>query len=145
MLSYLLRLTLLIQLLIHTTPLSVSRGQFLRKCAATIPITLLAPEVSYAASSTSSPPVILVLVLGGSGRTGMSCTEVSLKTGYATISTTRSGSDPFKVVKLPLQQSELYTFGGAVDVKSVESISRALDEYKVRRFDGEKDELSPFY
>lgn len=59
----------------------------------------------------------------------MATTELLLKSGSSVISTTRSGNDPFKVVKLPPSSSSLYTYGGSVDVRDLTSIQSAIESY----------------
>ncbi|GMI20095.1 hypothetical protein TrCOL_g7067 [Triparma columacea] len=60
----------------------------------------------------------------------MTTTEALLKRGFNVVSTTRSGNDPFKVIKLPSAEKALYSFGGAVDVTKPEDIVSAISTYK---------------
>jgi hypothetical protein len=57
-------------------------------------------------------------------------TEALLQRGFNVVSTTRSGNDPFKVIKLPSAEKDLYSFGGAVDVTKPEDIVSAISTYK---------------
>ena len=60
----------------------------------------------------------------------MTTTEALLKRGFKVVSTTRSGNDPFKVIKLPQLEKDLYTFGKTVDVTKPNDITSAIATYK---------------
>lgn len=70
-----------------------------------------------------------VLILGGSGRTAMAFTEASIAAGYKPISTTRSGKDPFQMVKLPADVKDNYAFGGECDVTKAADVAAKVNEF----------------
>ena len=103
---------------------SLSRGQFLSSTAAMTAALVGAPESSLAAAAPASKATS-VLVLGASGRTGMSVVTECLRREIKVISATRSGSDPFKVIKL--DKTNYTPFPEGVDVKDAESVRRAIE------------------
>ena len=82
-------------------------------------------------STTSLPygtPTNPILIIGGSGRTGMAVAEQLATSGLSTVVSTRSGRDPFAKIKLPPDVRERLQFyaAGGVDVRDIDSIIQAL-------------------
>ena len=74
-----------------------------------------------------------VAIIGGSGRTGMAVAEnLAGELGQMqTVLMTRSGKDPFQIVKLPPATKErISLFGNSVDVRDANSILSAFQETK---------------
>lgn len=92
---------------------ATTRSDFLRS-AVVLPLLPLLPSQTLAAF----PKNPVVLVLGASGRSGMSTIEACLKRSIPCTSATRTGTDPFKVVKL--DKSNYTPYPEPVDVKDVE-------------------------
>lgn len=87
--------------------------------------------LSHAAASIGTSSDQPVVILGGGGRTGMAVAEALAKEGLYAVTTTRSGNDPFRVIKLPQDiKSRLTHFEGSVDVCQPSSLLEALREIK---------------
>ena len=82
-------------------------------------------------SSSSMPgtsPDAPICILGASGRTGMAVAETLTKAGMYACTMTRSGSDPFQIIKLPPDAKaklQHYATSG-VDVRNSDAVLAAL-------------------
>ncbi|GMH74518.1 hypothetical protein TrST_g2279 [Triparma strigata] len=108
-----------------TSSLLATRGEVI-KAAMALPLAILPLTASAAALPSSKPPV--VLVLGASGRSGMSTIEACLKRSIPCTSATRTGSDPFKVVKL--DKSYYTPYPSPVDVTDLSSLKAVIEAVK---------------
>ena len=101
-----------------------TRSDFLRISTAAViaPTLLSSPSPVFAKGESATPSV---LVLGASGRTGMSVVSECLSRGIPVTAATRSGTDPFKVIKLDKTNYKPYATG--VDVKDAAAVKAAVD------------------
>ena len=69
-----------------------------------------------------------IVIIGGGGRTGMAIAEVCAKESQLySIPLTRTGRDPFQIIKLPPSVKEyLPTYSSPVDVRDISSITKAF-------------------
>lgn len=96
---------------------SVVFGGGLRRRDALVAASSLLILASDDAAVADDGPV--VLILGAGGRTGMAVADAATAAGLRTVTTTRTGADPFRVVRLPPASRErLSHLDAPVDVTS---------------------------
>ena len=118
-----------------TTTTTETRRQSLVKLISTVStvgIYTVFPSPTFATEDTSTNNSNKrVAIIGGSGRTGMSVAETIASDAYKMngIIMTRSGKDPFQIVKLPSSTKErLSLYPGTVDVRNANGVLQALKE-----------------
>eukprot|EP00547_Thalassionema_nitzschioides_P000481 CAMPEP_0194206128 /NCGR_PEP_ID=MMETSP0156-20130528/5232_1 /TAXON_ID=33649 /ORGANISM="Thalassionema nitzschioides, Strain L26-B" /LENGTH=342 /DNA_ID=CAMNT_0038932563 /DNA_START=33 /DNA_END=1061 /DNA_ORIENTATION=- len=85
------------------------------------------PTISSAAMMKEGP----IVVIGAGGRTGMEVTKELSKLGLTVVTTTRTGKDPFQIVKLKEDiQSRISNYPNPTSVTSIDSIRDALTSIK---------------
>lgn len=97
-----------------------------------IPALFTPPALSAAPSGVGTPDRP-VLILGGSGRTGMLVAETLAGplVKMNTVISTRSGSDPFKIVRLPSDvASRLTPYPNPVDVRDKDALAKAMRDVR---------------
>lgn len=71
----------------------------------------------------------IVAILGGGGRTGMEIAQALGRNGIYAVTMTRSGNDPFKIIKLPSEiKSRVSHFPFPVDVRKTDSVRAAIEK-----------------
>ncbi|GFH61301.1 hypothetical protein CTEN210_17777 [Chaetoceros tenuissimus] len=89
------------------------------------------PSPTFALEDATNNSNKRVAIIGGSGRTGMSVAETIASDAYKMngMIMTRSGKDPFQIVKLPPSTKErLSLYPGSVDVRDANGVFQALKE-----------------
>lgn len=90
-----------------------------------VPHKSLAKEQQQVGSSPDRP----IAILGASGRTGMEVAQALAKEGLYSVTMTRSGKDPFQIIKLkPEIKSYIQHFPNTVNVVDRESLKASLDQ-----------------
>jgi uncharacterized protein YbjT (DUF2867 family) len=88
-------------------------------------------QASAAAAAWGASPERPVAVLGANGKTGMEVVQTLAKQGLYTVSMTRTGVDPFRVIKLPTDTKDYIThYAEPVDVVSIDSLQQAMQATK---------------
>uniref|UniRef100_A0A7S2GU80 NAD(P)-binding domain-containing protein n=1 Tax=Helicotheca tamesis TaxID=374047 RepID=A0A7S2GU80_9STRA len=95
-------------------------------------MTSFSPD-TFAASADGpgSTPEKPIVILGGGGRSGMAVAEclISSQASRYVVTTTRTGKDPFQIVRLPPEMKQrLSSYDKPVDVNDVDSIRRVLKD-----------------
>ena len=91
------------------------------------------PQSSLAKETVVGTPENPIAIIGGGGRTGMTIAEVIAgELGQMNgVTMTRTGKDPFQIVKLPVNIKErLAHYGKPVDVRDADEVLNALEEVK---------------
>jgi len=100
-----------------------ARRAFLTQGGAFLVGSLLLPSTSFAAATGGGP----VVVLGAAGKTGMEVVQALAKEGLPTVSMTRTGKNPYQVVKLPADvKAQITHYPEPVNVVSIDSLRQAL-------------------
>ena len=112
-----------------TPPTTFNRQEFLSELAvlATFATSTAIPLVSNAAVNGGNGPDRPVAVLGASGRAGMEVVRALANEGLYTVSMTRTGIDPYRVVKLPEATKAYIThYPEKVNVVAQQSVEDAI-------------------
>jgi len=114
-----------------------SRRAMFRSIAVSSAALFLSPTPSLAAAAAAaaadaalgSTPENPIVIIGASGKTGMEVAQALAREGLYCVTMSRSGRNPFKVVKLkPEVQSFIQHYDAGVNVLERESLEQALKD-----------------
>lgn len=108
-----------------------SRRDVFRSIALTSSAWFLYPAASSAAAQTAfgSTPENPVAILGAGGKTGIEVAQVLAREGLYCVTMSRSGRDPFKIIKLkPPVQTYIHHYEPGVSVLDKEGLEEALKD-----------------
>lgn len=86
-----------------------------------------AAEAKTEKAAVTKPEV--VAIIGGGGRSGMDVATTLARNGVQAVTLTRTGTDPFKIIKLPEStKANLKHYAPPVDVRDQASVDNAIKE-----------------
>jgi NAD(P)-dependent dehydrogenase (short-subunit alcohol dehydrogenase family) len=105
------------------------RGAMLDTCKQAASVLFLLQGASIPANAAERPEV--VAIIGGNGRTGKAVAETLAKAGINAVTLTRSGKDPYQVIKLAESvKANLSHYDSPVDVRDVAALAKAVADVK---------------